>query len=167
MRKVTALGIGVLLALSTAVLAQNPRGKAEATIENQIVEIEYGRPSLKGRDMLGKAPVGFTWRLGADKSTTFTTSGDLSFGDVTIPAGSYSLFAKRTGEDSWELIFNEQTGQWGTEHDPSRDVATVPLEWTKHDTNHEAFTIVIAALDEGGEIRMMWGQNVLTTEFDA
>lgn len=167
MRTLIGVGIAGLLAVSAALHAQSPRGKAEATIENQVIEIDYGRPSLNGRDMLAQAPVGYVWRLGADQSTTLTTSGDLSFGDVTIPAGSYSLFAKRVGEDSWELVFNGQTGQWGTEHDPSRDIATVPLEWTKQETSHEEFTILVAALDEGGEIRMMWGENVLSTEFDA
>ena len=79
-------------------MAQNPRGTAETSIDGKKVSVEYGRPSLKGRDMLGKAPTGTIWRTGADTSTTFTTEADLDAGGKTIPAGSYSLFTKRVDD---------------------------------------------------------------------
>ena len=69
----------ILITVPTA-FAQSPRGSAEATVGSAEVSIEYGRPSLQGRDMLGQATDGMVWRLGADASTTLTTSGDLDFG---------------------------------------------------------------------------------------
>ena len=76
--------------------------------------------------MLSQATDGMVWRLGADASTTLTTSGDLDFAGTRIAAGSYSLFAKKMG-DGWTLLVNSQTGQWGTEHDASKDIAEIPL----------------------------------------
>lgn len=145
--------------------AQAERGKAEATIAGKKVAVDYGRPQLKGRDMLTRAPEGMVWRMGMNEATTIETAGDLQFGDVTIPKGAYSLFAKRTAEKSWELIFNKQTGQWGTRHDPSKDVARVPLSWKTKDDSTETLTIEVVPQGKGGEFKMTWGTHVLETPF--
>ena len=54
------------LSFSTTAHAQSPRGTAEGTIAGKSVTIDYGRPSLRGRDMLGKAPAGTVWRTSLD-----------------------------------------------------------------------------------------------------
>ncbi len=152
----------VLAALPAFVLAQNPRGTAEASLAGKKVAIEYGRPSLMGRDVLAEAPVGSVWRTGADKSTTFTSETDLAFGGTTLPKGSYSLFTKRTGDKTWALIFNKQTGQWGTDYDAKQDLAQVPLTWAQKDSGPELFTMELSASGSSGELRMLWGKHVLS-----
>jgi hypothetical protein len=165
MRRSGLLMTAAFLGLVGGALAQGDRGKAEATVGGKSFSIDYGRPSLKGRDMLAKAPVGTVWRMGANKATTLEAGGDLVFGESTVPKGSYSLFAKRLDEKSWQLIFNSQTGQWGTQHDASLDVAAVPLSWEQQETSTEQFTIEISAGGDGGEIKMMWGTHVLKAGF--
>lgn len=150
--------------MTSSAYAQGPRGMAEASIGGKAVSIDYGRPSLKGRDMLGKAPAGTVWRTGADTSTTFTTAGDLSSGGKTVPAGSYSLFTKRVDDKMWHLIFNKQTGQWGTNHDASQDLVEIPLTWEQSDANVEEFTIELA---DSGEMKMLWGSHVLKLDLAA
>lgn len=158
---------GALAALLVAVpaFAQSPRGTAEATVGDATVSIEYGRPSLKGRDMLGQATDGMVWRLGADASTTLTTSGDLDFAGTKIAAGSYSLFAKKSG-DRWTLLVNSQTGQWGTEHDASKDIAEIPL-MTHGGEAREQFTVVLAGRGNDGMLHFEWGETVLMAMFKA
>ena len=156
----------VLLAVAAGAQAQGARGKAEATIGGKRIAVDYGRPELKGRDMLTRAPEGTVWRMGMNQATTIETEGDLVFGDVTIPKGAYSLFAKRTGEKSWVLIFNKQTGQWGTRHDVSQDLASVPLAWKGKDDSTELFTIQVASTAKGGDFKMTWGTSVLETPFE-
>lgn len=152
----------VLTALSAAALAQNARGTAQTTLAGKKIFIEYGRPSLKGRDVLAEAPVGTVWRTGADKSTTFTTEADLALGAATLPKGAYSLFTKRTGDKTWELVFNKQTGQWGTDHDASQDLVKAPLTWTQKDSGPEQFTIELSGSGASGELRMVWGKHLLS-----
>ena len=61
------------------------RGMAEVTMMGGKISIDYGRPEMKGRDMLAMAPAGHVWRFGSNKSTTFTTEVDLMFGDMSAP----------------------------------------------------------------------------------
>lgn len=163
MSKITLSIAAAALVAASVAEAQVPRAKSEASIGGQSVSVEYGRPSLKGRDMLGMAPHGTIWRTGADTSTTFTSAGELSSGGKTIPAGSYSLFTKRVDDKTWHLIFNKQTGQWGTEHDAGQDAVEVPLEWSQAGSSVEEFTIEVGA----SGLEMTWGTHVLALPLSA
>ena len=114
-----------------------------------------------------KLGAGEFWRLGADKSTTFKTTGDLTFGDAKVPAGEYSLWAKKEGENKWSLVFNKQHGQWGTEHDTSQDLATVPLTMETASQPAEQVTIKLQKQSGGGKLSIGWGDLALATNFTA
>jgi hypothetical protein len=168
------LAIGLMMGLMLVGLAgvafaqRNPRGNSELTISGGTISVEYGRPSLKGRttdDLLGRLKD--VWRIGADKSTTFKTEGDLAFGNVTIPAGEYSLWMQRQADKSWKLVFNKQHGQWGTQHDAAQDLASVPLKETKVASPVEMVTITLAAAGEGGTITVQWGTLEVSASFKA
>ena len=160
----TWTGIAVLVAVSST--AQVPRGKVELTLNGNTMAIEYGRPDLQGRYMLGRATPGTVWRLGSDEATRMDLSGIAIFGNMVVQPGSYSLFMKRTGTDSWALLVNGQTGQWGTEHDPNEDMVAVPLKWEKQDSSTERLTIELTQEeDETGILSVKWGQDVLRQRF--
>lgn len=163
------LAFGFMLA-GTAFSQGNPRGLTKLSLNGQTVSIEYGRPSLKGRSiqhMLGELKPGAFWRLGADKSTTFTATTDLKFGDVTIPKGSYSVWAQRQSDNSWKLVFNKQHGQWGTSHDPSQDFASAPLKETQASNSAQLLNIRLVKSDDGGNVIIHWGDMELSTHFSA
>jgi hypothetical protein len=173
MKRLLTLVSSVVMGLSFmgAACAQgNPRGTAQLKLNGTTVSVEYGRPSLKGRtakELLAQLGVGDVWRLGADKSTTFKTTGPLSFGDVTVPAGEYSLWAKKEAEDKWSLVFNKQHGQWGTQHDPSKDLASVPLKMETEGSPAEQVTIKLEKEGGGGEASIEWGDMELSANFTA
>lgn len=160
----------VLLSMSAVADAQrNPRGKATLDLSGKKVSVEYGQPSLKGRtaeEMLSKLHAGDFWRLGADTSSTFTTSSDLTFGDAKVAAGTYSLWAQKESDTSWKLVFNSQQGQWGTEHDPSKDVASVPLKSGRAADPPDHVTISLAKDKANGVIAIEWGNLRLSSEFN-
>jgi hypothetical protein len=160
-------GVVGFVALVGLTLAANPRGTAELTLNGKKISVEYGRPSLGGRtvnDLLAQVPAD-GWRLGADKSTTFSTTGDLMFGNVKVPKGEYSLWAQKQTDGSWKLVFNKQHGQWGTDHDPAQDFASVPLKTEKESKTAEQVTITLEEEHGGGEIEIQWGNLELSATF--
>lgn len=168
---VAGFSLIVMAAFAVSALAQgNPRGTSKLTLKGKTVSVEYGRPSLKGRSedsLLGQLKAGDVWRLGADKSTTFSTGTDLAFGDVTVPSGEYSLWMQKQADNSWKLVFNKQHGQWGTQHDAAQDVASAPLKQSKASKPAEMVTITLAKAGSGGTISIEWGTLMVSADFTA
>ncbi len=165
---VALFGAVVLAAFTLTAYAANARGTAKLTLGGKTVSVEYGKPALNGRkveDLLGRLAAGEVWRLGADKSTTLTTTGELKFGDVTVPKGEYSLWARKESDGSWKLVFNKQHGQWGTDHDAAQDLAAVPLKEEKGGKTAETVEIKLEQENGAGEFSVAWGAMELTATF--
>ncbi len=159
----------LLVVAGTALAQRNPRGKAELALNGNDISVEYGRPGLNGRSaqqLLAGLKVGGFWRVGADTSTTFSTAADLSFANgVSVPKGSYSLWAQKQADGSWKLVFNKQTGQWGTEHDAAQDLYAAPLSQGKASESAERVTLALAEADGGGVLNIHWGDLNLSAKF--
>ena len=156
-------------ALATAVLAaalaagpsfaQMPaeRGEAKGTVAGKAVTIDYGRPSLKGRDMLAQAQVGQAWRMGANAPTALKTEADLSFGSATVPKGEYILTATKLAADQWQLNVLAKVDR--------AKVADAPLATKTLGESVEQFTIDLSGEGSKGELRLRWGTTALATAF--
>lgn len=135
------------------------RDTVRATVGGAQLWIDYGRPAKRGRAVFAKGVLGDTlWRTGANAATQFRTDRDLQFGDRTLPAGIYTLWT-HIATSGAELIFNGQSGQWGTEYHPERDVLRVPLEAQRHGgAPVELFTIATAQESGAstGVLRFTW-----------
>jgi hypothetical protein len=164
-----ALGWTSLAALSALLTvpasAQAVRGKAEMKAGAGAITVDYGQPSLKGRDMLSQLQEGAFWRMGMNQATVLTTPVDLTFGKTLVAKGAYSLFLKKTG-DAFQLVFNSQTGQWGTQHDPAKDVYTVAMAKAALAAPVETFTIALAPGPKGGSFDLSWGTTKLSAPFE-
>ncbi len=142
------------------------RGAASVTINGKKISIDYGQPQLNGRDPLGMAPEGTVWRMGKDEATQLTTDATLKFKDLTVAPGKYTLWAKRVGAGSWNLILNKKTGIWGTDYDSKSDLGSTPLTSTKLGSPVETFTISLSAGNDG-TLQMSWGTMKLSASFTA
>lgn len=144
-----------LAAAGEAAAQMNPRGEAKVTLAGKAVSVDYGRPSLKGRDMLGKAAVGQEWRMGADTATTLKTAGTLDFGSAQVPPGEYVLRARKVSDTDWVLKFEKD----------EKPAAEVPLKTFPLEQSVETFTIDLS--DQGGKglFRMSWGNRALSAPF--
>ncbi len=164
-----ALGLLTCMALTIACFAQQPkmgvRGKAELQAGSGSLTIDYGRPELKGRDMLSKLEVGQAWRMGSNQATVLTTPVDLTFGSTKVAKGAYSLFLKKTAPDTYALVFNSQTGQWGMQHDVSKDVCQIPMKNETLPNSVEVFTINLKSAPKGGVFVLNWGTMALSADF--
>lgn len=83
-------------------------------IDHHPVKICYGRPSARGRTMIGgrEVPYGKLWRTGANEPTMIHTQVPLSVAGIEIGPGSYSLYTI-PGEGDWVVIVNSSITQWG------------------------------------------------------
>lgn len=166
-RKAAGLaGVGLLCAVvAVPAFAQATRGKAELKAGAGTISVDYGQPSLKGRDMLSQLLEGAFWRMGMNQATVLTTPVDLAFGSTKIAKGSYSLWLKKEA-GKYLLVFNSQTGQWGTQHDPAKDVASAEMKSGPLATPVETFTIDLKEAPKGGEFGLSWGATRLTAGFE-
>ena len=121
----------------------SPRDTARISVDGRRVYVDYGRPYMRGRRIMGGlVPFGRVWRTGANAATTLVTETDLTIGNARVPRGTYTLYTRPTAA-GWTLIVNRQTGQWGTQYDPSRDLVRIPMQVATLRQPVEQFTIAL------------------------
>lgn len=120
----------------------SPGACASVALGASRVDVQYGSPSKKGREVFGGlVPYGEVWRTGANEATVLTTDTPLVIGGEELPAGSYSLFTI-PGETEWTLIFNSVAEQWGAfEYDAGQDVLRTVATPGAPDALQEQFSI--------------------------
>jgi hypothetical protein len=130
------------------------------------ISIAYGRPSLKGRDEAKLMPVGQPWRTGADEATVITSDKPLTFGSITLPAGSHTIFTQ-PGATEWQLILGklETKGQWGTPYLPKLEIGRAPMKLGKTSAPVEQVTYSIDHPNGGHVLRIEWGTQSATIPF--
>ena len=142
----------------------SPHEKVEWTVKGATITIEYGRPFLKARPLSQLTPEGKIWRTGADAATTLTTSKDLMFGGLMVPAGTYTLYTV-PGAQTWKLVVSKQTGQWGTEYHDDRDLGRADMKVETLSKAVDQFTIGITEGGSGGVLTMDWGTTRASVPF--
>jgi hypothetical protein len=147
--------------------AVTTRDTARATINGNAMSVDYGRPSLRGRNVWTNGVLGDTiWRTGANAATELTTQRDIRINGQTIPAGKYTLWTHVLPRNArYELIINKQTGQWGTIYNAAQDLVRVPLTERTAPSSVERFTMAIEPSGDGGVIAMQWGTKRLEVPF--
>ncbi|HYL93719.1 MAG TPA: DUF2911 domain-containing protein [Alphaproteobacteria bacterium] len=134
----------------------SPPGTASIELKGKKVTIDYSRPSVRGRKIMGElVPYGQVWRTGANEATTLTTGTDLNIGGAKVPAGTYTLYTL-PGESAWKLIINKQTGQWGTEYDEAQDLVRIDMQKSATAKLVEQFTISFSVKDNNTFLVLEW-----------
>lgn len=125
----------------------SPLDSLSFAVNGHAVKLCYGRPSARGRTMIGgeAVPFGQVWRTGANETTKLMTPVPLSVSGIEVPAGTYALYTV-PGETEWQVIVNRSYEQWGRENTYTDEVrrqevgrATVPVERSAE--HIETFTI--------------------------
>lgn len=158
------------------------------------IEIKYGRPLQRGRDLFGSGanygkaandvgsatiPAPPVWRAGANVTTRLNTEVPLVFGKTTVPAGEYSLFIDLK-LPAWTLIIsnwpaqprydpNNKTALWGAYgYTPDKDVARVDMKLEKLPFDVDQLTWTFLDMkNDGGRLALMWGTTLASTPFTA
>jgi len=156
------ISVTVVMVLLTGVVRpqQPPNPRGEATLGD--IQIQFGRPSTQGRDVLSLMAPGSYWRLGSDVNTTLKTGVGLKFGNQVVPSGSYILLAHLLESGQWELVVSG-----GVEQGPRpRDtVAVVPLELSKDSQEIERMMIELRSDAGQSSFLLSWGSYRLRAAF--
>ncbi len=140
------------------------------------IEITYGRPIKRGRDLFagtganyGKAvnPDAPVWRAGANVSTQLKTEVPLVINGKTVPPGSYTVFIDLK-PNNWTLILssweaqtrydpNNKAALWGAyEYTPDKDVVRAPMTLSTLPMAVDQLTWNFADMtDAGGKLVIM------------
>jgi hypothetical protein len=122
----------------------SPPATASGKIGDALVTIDYSSPAVKNRKVWGElVPYGKVWRAGANEATTIEFSQDVQVEGRHLAKGKYSLYTI-PNENSWTVIFNKATGQWGTEYDERQDALRVTVKPRKAPKMHERLAYVVA-----------------------
>lgn len=148
---------------------QTPQPSPSTTLEQVVglteVKIEYSRPAMRGRTIMGDlVPYGSLWRTGANKNTTLSFSDPVTVSGQALAAGTYALFT-RPGKSLWEVFFYTETENWGTPQEwQSKSVAAVIEVPTQSLAEPlESFTISINELtNTGANISLSWENTRVT-----
>jgi hypothetical protein len=164
---------GLLMAAAT-VFAQTPAPKpppvspaktASATIGGKAITITYSSPGVKGREghlfgkdgQIGKDPTYPVWRAGANSATKLHADGTFMIGDLSVPAGDYTLYVDVSDPDNWVLVVNKQTGQWGTKYDKTQDLGRTKMTMTAPPALVESLTYTLVDNSGGkGSLTLAW-----------
>lgn len=172
MKKIILALAVILSSLSSQAQVLTPQPSPKCVI-NQIVgltdvEVDYSRPSTKGRNIFGDlVPFGKVWRTGANSNSTISFSEDVVIDGKTLKKGKYALYTLPKVE-KWEIIFYSKTDNWGNpEVWNEADVAlraTVTPEMLNR--NVESFTIDINNLDNNfAHLNLSWEKTLVALKF--
>ncbi len=175
MKRLTMLAISTFLVGS--VFAQDlPKPSPTGVVKQEVgltdVEIEYSRPSVKGRTIFGDlVAYDKMWRTGANRATRVSFSTDVKINGKELSAGEYSLFTI-PGKDSWQVMFNTNLNLSGTDgYQDSEEALRITAKPSKTAMT-ETFTIEVNNLkNDAANICLRWAETQvcmdLTVDVDA
>lgn len=168
----TFIAVALLAFVGTAQV-KTPQPSPKAVINQTVglteIEIEYARPSAKGRTIFGDlVPFAKLWRTGANANSTISFSDNVTIGGKELKKGKYSIFTIPKA-DVWEIIFYSTTDNWGTPE--NFDETKVALRTTAKPelTNRyiENFTIAITTLDNNfGVLELSWEKTIVPVKIE-
>ena len=139
----------------------SPLAQIEQIVGLTEIEVEYSRPSMRGREIFGNlVPYNRIWRTGANASTKISFSTNVEINGQMVEAGKYSVFTV-PNEPQWEFILYDDTSVRGVprDWDDKNVVLTTMVETKKHPDpiSIETFTISFDALNNNYAVMsMMW-----------
>ncbi|TGD59565.1 DUF2911 domain-containing protein [Flavobacterium humi] len=164
-----------LLAASFTIEAQVkiPQASPKATVIQTVgltdVEIDYHRPSAKGRVVFGDlVPFGKIWRTGANENTIISFSDDVVINGTVLKKGKYSLYTMPKA-DSWDVIFYATTDNWGNPEtwDDAKVVLKVNAKTEILNRNVETFEIGINNTDNNSAtLEFSWEKTMVAVKFE-
>lgn len=173
MKKIILIAVFFVASLSVIAQVKTPAASPRATFEQIVglteVEIDYSRPSAKGRAIFGDlVPFGKMWRTGANQNSMISFSDDVTVDGKTLKKGKYALFVTPKA-DNWEVIFYTDTENWGTpeKFDESKVATRVNVKPETLNRHVETFTISLNNVDNDfAHLEFAWEKTVAAVKIE-
>ena len=137
----------------------SPLDSVAITLGGEQAKLCYGRPSARGRTMVGgQDPFGQPWRMGANEPTTLHLPFAVRLGSIDLPPGAYSIYAIPR-ETEWTVILNTNTNRWGIPMSPSvrsSDFGSVVVTPQESSRYTETLTFSFQGSDSDGLLTFSW-----------
>ena len=130
----------------------SPLAKIEQVVGLTDVAINYSRPAMRNRSIIGDlVPYGEMWRAGANANTTIEFSDEVKIGGQGLASGKYAIFI-RPGVSMWEVFFYTKTDNGGLPDVWDPKAVALVVESTVDILNKpiESYTISIDNLHQNG-----------------
>ena len=148
--------------------APSPFSKVEQVVGLTDVSLEYSRPAMRGRTIMGElVPYGKVWRTGANSRTKITFSDDVTVGGTELKAGSYAIFTIPQANE-WEVIFYTDHAGGGApaELDNSKVAARVTANVIPMPMDIDSFTMSFDDLTaDSAVLGIMWERAYVPVQF--
>ena len=208
--KTLAAGLVVIAAAGTFAVAQgqkpmSPAGTAAAQVQGtwvqgqrqsftlgrgsyqngKWIELSFGRPLKRGRDLWGAGPTygkdalveAPIWRAGANVSTQLTNEVPIAIAGQTLAPGTYTLFVDLK-ENNWTFVVstlkaqpvydaNNKVDVWGGyNYTPAKDVlrTKMKLETLPHSFEQLSWQF-LDMTPTGGTLAVMWDRVMASVPF--
>lgn len=146
-KKSFLLILSLTIGLSSFAQLKSPNASPRTNISQIIglvkVNLDYSRPSKKGRKIFGGlVPFNKIWRTGADNSTKISFSTDVVIAGQTVNSGTYSVFSI-PNQKEWDVILYSDTEIWGVPRDWSEEKIVFSSKFSVNqiDKAVETFTV--------------------------
>ena len=157
--------------LNAQILTPQPSPRAQFTqkVGLTTVEIDYSRPAVRGRKIMGNlVRYDEIWRTGANKNTIISFSDPVQIEGNTLPAGQYGLYT-RPSSNQWKVYFYKSTNNWGLPNpwDDSEVAISLIIAPSFFEYKIENFTITISDINsEAAQLNLIWENTLLSITFE-
>lgn len=166
--------VALLVAAHAAPLAAqgypfSQRGTVSQNVALTAIDIEYGRPTARGRALFGAlVPWDSIWHPGADSATRIAINHDIVLEGHAVKAGEYTLWLIPRAHAPWTVILNRTAH---TFHKPYPGSATDVLRFDvapKSASHVETLAIYFPmVLKDEATLRIHWGETALDLSIKA
>lgn len=156
-----------LAQLRTPILS--PRQTITQVVGVSDVTVDYSRPSIRGRKIMGGlVPFNDVWRTGANASTKISFTDDVMLEGKKVVAGEYAIYTIPTQTD-WTIILSKNLTAGGRYPGEADDALRVVVPSQKSSDTVESFTINITDLKSNSAfVQLAWENTAVRfkMEFD-
>jgi hypothetical protein len=165
------LHFSILCTISGFAQLKMPQASPPAKI-NQLAgltqfNLEYSRPSMKGRKIFGDlVPYGAVWRTGANAASTLEFDTEVMIEGKTVAPGKYAIYSIPE-KDKWTVILSKNTELWGSiGYSDKDDVVRVTVPSKKLRDPVETFDMrFVEITDAGAKLALAWEKTMVEVKF--